>query len=126
MKKLLLITALVPLLALANLCDDIHDLGNRWHKLANAIHDRHDEHLSAADHKRVAKEDRALIPPSRDLVAICRKEDAKVKALGNQLAGLLDEYAAIDSNDSWDEDVAVIDRMVEVLDKLTGICDDHH
>ena len=50
----------------------------------------------------------------------------KIKALGNQLSALLDEYVAINSIDTWDEDVAVIDKMVDVLDKLTGICDDHH
>ena len=126
MRKLLLTLVLVPLLALGNLCDDIHAVANRWHKLANSIHNRSGDNLSAADRKKVAKEDRTLIPPSRDVVTLCRRESGKVKALGNQLSALLDEYAALNDDDSWDEDVRVIDKMVEVLDQLTHICDENH
>ena len=111
---------------MANLCDDIHGLANRWEKLANTIHNRKDDNLSSAEHKKVGKEDRKLVPPSQEVVGLCRQEMGKVKALGNQLSGLLDEYAAIDDSDSWDEDVRVIDKMVEVLDQLVKICDDNH
>jgi len=107
---------------MANLCDDIHALANRWDKLADTIHNRKGDN---ADHRKVAAEDRKLIPPSRELVALCRKDTPKVKAWGNQLAALLDEYAALNNNDSWDDDVAVIDKMVDVLDKLTHYCDEH-
>ena len=126
MRKLLLTLVMLPVLALGNLCDDIHAVANRWHKLANAIHNRHSENLSAADRKKIAKEDRVLIQPSREVVTLCRRESGKVKALGNQLGGLLDEYAAIDDSESWDEDVRVIDKMVDVLDQLTHICDENH
>jgi hypothetical protein len=124
MKTLAVLTLLLSSIASANICDDVHALANRWHRLANAIHERTHENLSPADRKRVAKEDRLLIPPSRELVTICSKEsDKRVQSLGKQLAALLDEYASLNDNESWDEDVKVIDKMVHVMDDLTGICD---
>lgn len=121
---LLAIVLLIPGIASANLCDDIHGLANRWHKLANAIHERTHEELSGADRKKVATEDRTLIPPSRELVTVCNKErDKKIQALGRQLSALLEEYAALNDDESWDEDVRVIDKMVVVMDELTTICD---
>ena len=124
MKKLLLTFVMLPIMAMANLCDDVHALANRWEKLATAIHNRRSDNLSGADHKKVGQEDRRLIPPTRDVVVLCARERGKAKGLGNQLSGLLDEYAAIDDSESWDEDVRVIDKLVEVLDQLVKICDE--
>ena len=120
---------LAALPARADLCDDIHKVANRWHALANYI----DEHsdggkLRAGEIKKVAAEARNLAAPSKvlgnALVNVYKgKNEQRIRALGKQILASLEELGGLNDDDDWDEDVKIIDRLVEVLDKVTEECD---
>jgi hypothetical protein len=42
--------------------------------------------------------------------------------MGKQIAAAIEELGALGPDDDWDEDVKIIDRLVEVLDKVADWC----
>ena len=131
MKRIVLACAgllcwMAPGVLQANICDDIHALANRWHKVANYIHERHGEELPASERREVTKQERQLISPTKDLAKLCKGDDNKrVQSLGKQISSVLEEYEALGEHESWDEDVKVLDKLVEILDNLTHLCDNN-
>jgi hypothetical protein len=51
------------------------------------------------------------------------KSEQRVRALGKQVLAALEELGGLKDDDDWDEDVKIIDRLVEVLDKVVVECD---
>jgi hypothetical protein len=45
-----------------------------------------------------------------------------LRALGKQISAAIDELTGLGEDDDWDEDVKIIDRLVEVLDKVVDSC----
>src|SRR5262249_13004047 len=121
--------AAAPTPARADICDDISKLADRWHKLANYIDDHSDNgRLRASEIRKVATDTRALAPPTKNLGnAIVNefkgKNDQRVRALGKQILAALEELGGLKDDDDWNEDVKIIDRLVEVLDKIVEECD---
>lgn len=123
---------LLPLLAAsahADLCDDIHRLANRWHNLANYIHEHSDNGaLRKREIAKVAAETRLLVDPTKTLGTLLTKEyegvdKQRVRALGKQILAALEELGGLQEDDDWNEDVRIIDRLVEVTDHVVEICD---
>lgn len=114
--------------AKADGCDDIANLADRWHKLANYIDEHSDDgKLRKKEIARVSKETKALTPFTKEfgdaLVKEAKGKDvARLRALGKQISAAIDELGALGENDDWDEDVKIIDRLVEVLDKVVDSC----
>lgn len=113
----------------ADTCDDIARLADQWHKLANYIADHSDGGtLRKNEIQKVSRQTRDLVPPSKDLGNALVKEfrgkqDQRVRAWGKQILAMLEELGGLGEDDDWDEDVKIIDRLVEVIDKVTAECD---
>ena len=117
---------IAPAMLQANICDDIHGLANRWHKVANYIHERHGEQLPVSERAEVIKQERQLIPPTQELAKLCNKDaNKRIQSLGKQITSVVDEYLALGEHESWDEDVKVLDKLVEILDNLTHVWDNN-
>jgi hypothetical protein len=114
--------------AKADDCDDISKLADQWHKLANYIDNNSDDgKLRKAQIAKVSKDTKALAPGTKELGDVLAKEAkgkdlARVRALGKQISAAIDELGALGEGDDWDEDVKIIDRLVEILDKVADWC----
>jgi hypothetical protein len=124
-----LLLAFLTLPSRADVCDDIHRLANRWHDLANYIHDHSDNgKLRPKEIAKVGGEARQLLGPTKTLGDFLVKEydgsDAqRVRAQGKQILAALEELGALKEDDDWDEDVKIIDRLVDVTDNVVNVCD---
>lgn len=114
--------------AKADGCDHIAKLSDRWHKLANYI-DEHSENekLRKSEIAKVSKETKALTPFTQAFGNALAKEGkgkdtARLRALGKQISAAIEELGGLGEDDDWDEDVKIIDRLVEVLDKVVESC----
>ena len=113
----------------ADVCDDIHGIANRWHNLANYIHEHSDNGtLRKNEIAKVAGETRQLVNPTRTLGTFLANEyqgaDAqRVRAQGKQILAALEELGGLKEDDDWNEDVKIIDRLVSVTDHVVEICD---
>lgn len=122
-----LLLATTPMVK-ADGCDDISNLAERWHKLANYI-DQHsdDGKLQKKEVAKVSKDTKALTPFTKafgDALAneAKGKDEKRLRALGKQISAAIDELGALGEDDDWAEDVKIIDRLVEVLDKVIESC----
>jgi hypothetical protein len=113
----------------ADVCDDINKLADRWQKLANYIDDHSDNgKLRKTEIAKVAQDTRQLAPGTKELGnGLVRefkgKDDQRVRALGKQILAALEELGGLKDDDDWDEDVKIIDRLVDILDKVVEQCD---
>ena len=122
----LLAGLLFPLSAVAGGCEDISKLSERWNTLASYIHEHNDKRgdLTEAQVKKVRAEQKILIPVTRDFGKALVKIDSKlIQSLGKQLVAILEELQAIPDSDGWDDDIKVIDRLVEVIEKTVEECE---
>ncbi len=125
----LLLAALLAIPSRADVCDDIHALANKWHGLANYIDGHSDNgHLRKNEVAKVARDARALAGPTRTLGVFLANEykganQQRVRALGKQILAALEELGGLKEEDDWDEDVKIIDRLVDVTDKVVEVCD---
>ena len=112
----------------ADVCEDISKLGDRWHKLSTYIDEHSDDgKLRKSEIRKVAQETRTLVPPTKALGEVLvkefkGKEDQRVRAWGKQILAALEELGALGDDDDWDEDVKIIDRLVDVVDKVAEAC----
>ncbi|MBS1872675.1 MAG: hypothetical protein JSU00_05645 [Acidobacteria bacterium] len=113
----------------ADVCEDIGHLGDRWHKLANYIDEHSDDgKLRKSEIRKVARDTKELMPPTKALGEVLVKEfkgkdEQRVRAWGKQILGAIEELGGLTDDDDWDEDVKIIDRLVEVIDKVAAECD---
>ncbi len=122
----LLAGLLFPLRSVAGGCEDISKLSDRWTTLATYIHEHNEKRgdLSEAQVKKVRAEQKVLIPVTRDFGRALVKIDSKlIQSLGKQLVAILEELQAIPDSDGWDDDIKVIDRLVEVIEKTVEECE---
>ena len=114
--------------AKADGCDDIANLADRWHKLANYIDEHSDDgKLRKREIAKVSKDTKALTPFTKAFGDALAKEGkgkdtARLRALGKQISAAVEELIGLGEDDDWDEDVKIIDRLVEVLDKVVDGC----
>ena len=111
--------------ARADVCDDVTHAADGWHKVANYI-DEHSENgkLRPSEVQKVAHDARELIPYTKELgSALVRegKQDQRTGALGKQILAALEELGGLKDAD-WSEAVVIIDRLVEILDKVDEQC----
>ena len=124
-----LFLALLTMTSRADVCDDIHGLANRWHNLANYIHDHSDNgRLRPNEIAKVGEDARQLLGPTKTLGNFLVSEydgsDAqRVRAQGKQILAAIEELGALKEDDDWDEDVKIIDRLVNVTDNVVNVCD---
>ena len=114
----------------ADTCDDIHNLADRWDKLATYISDHSDDgKLRKSEVKKVIADLKVLYPPTKALGDILvsefkGKDEARVRSLGKQMVASLEEFAALkDDDDDWDDVTAIFSRLVDVIDKVGDQCD---
>jgi len=134
--KLLAMAALGCMLFLNNApaakadgCDDIAKIADRWHKLSTYIDDRSDNgKLRKKEIAVVSKQTKELTPFTKafgdELAKITgkSKEESRLRAMGKQISAAVDELGNLGEDDDWDEDVKIIDRIVEILDKVSEAC----
>lgn len=113
--------------AKADGCDDIAKLADRWHKLANYIDEHSDDgKLQKREIAKVTKDTKELAPFTKAfgeaLAQEKGKEATRLRALGKQIAAAVEELLGLGEDDDFDEDVKIIDRLVETLDKVTEAC----
>ena len=115
----------IPTISKADGCDNITDLAVRWHTLSTYI----DEHaarrgdLSQEQIKKVTNEYHTLTPPTKEFGRALTKIDNKqIQSLGKQTVAILEELENTKDADSWDDITTIMDRLVEVLDKVAEEC----
>ncbi len=107
-------------------CDDIEALANQWHELADYIDEQTQDgkDITPKARARVHQEQKALVPRTRALAAkLALVKRKRIQGLARQLHGLIDQMEDTDPGDTWETDVRVIDRMVDVIDDATEQCD---
>ena len=112
----------------ADVCDEISALGDRWHALSKYIDDHSDDgKLRKNEIRKVSAETRVLVPPTKVLGTrlvenFKGKDETRVRAWGKQILAALEELGTLTEEDDWDEDVKIIDRLVEIIDKVSEVC----
>lgn len=122
---LLAASMMVPTLVKADGCDRIDGMAEHWHKLSTYIDDHSSKRgdLSAEQVKKVNKEYRELVPPTREFaVNVSKIDDKQISSLGKQILLILDELDSTPDGDTWDDITPVMDRLVAVIDKLGDAC----
>jgi hypothetical protein len=107
-------------------CDDIQALADQWHELADFIDDNtsDDGAIPAKARAHVRAEQKALLPRTRSLASrLALVKVKRVRGLAMQLSGILDQMEDSDARDTWEDEVRLIDRMVDVIDDSTDQCD---
>jgi len=114
----------------ADTCENIHNLSERWDKLATYIDNHSDDgKLRKSEVNKVIAELKVLVPPTRELGNVLvsefkGKDEQRVQALGKQMVAALQEFAGLkDDDDDWDDVVSIFGRLVEVIDKVGDQCD---
>ena len=135
----------LPLLALAGLllvgtpaplradtCDDIGQLGDNWHAVADYI-DKHsdDGKLRKAEAARVRADVHKYSPGTAAMAKVLienfnakNKDEARAKSLGKQLKANLDELAALGEGDTWDDVGDIVTKLGDILNKISEMCAD--
>jgi hypothetical protein len=121
---------LLPVIpARADVCEDVGVLADKWHDLGDYIEEHSDDGgLLKTEIKKVSTDMRALVRPTLEAAntlvkGIKGKNDQRMRALGKQMLGALEELGGLKEDDDWDEDLEIIDRLVLELDKVVELCD---
>jgi hypothetical protein len=115
--------------AKADGCDDIRHLADRWHSLSNYIDAHSDEgKLRKSEIKKVGQDATPLLEPTKNLGNLLvgefkGKDEQRIRALGKQILGAIEELGGLKDDDDWDEISTVLDRMADVIDKVVDQCE---
>ncbi len=122
---LLAATLMIPTISKADGCDTIADMAVRWHTLSTYIdsHSAKRGDLSQEQISKVNKEYHELVPPTKEFAkAVVKIDNKQFQSLGKQMLAILEELESTPSTDTWDDVTTVMDRLVEVIDKLAEEC----
>jgi hypothetical protein len=117
---------------LADNCEDIGSLGDRWHRIAEYI-DKHsdDGKLRKAEVAKVQSTAHELFPSTKALAKVLvenfsskNKDEARAKSLGKQLQANIDELSALGDGDDWDDVGEIVGKIGDVLNKVSDLCSD--
>ncbi len=114
----------------ADTCEDIHNLSDRWDKLATYIQNHSDDgKLRKSEVAKVISELKILVPPTQKLGEILisefkGKDEQRVQALGKQMVAAIQEFIGLkEGDDDWDDVTEIFGRLVDVIDKVGDQCD---
>lgn len=114
-----------PVVAHADVCNNINDLANDWTEVANLLEETAGEDVGDLDVPRLERDVNALLEPTEVLGnALVDLGNPDEEEMGNALLGYVDDLYDVDGDDMAAYLVDRIDDIVDVMDEIVDYCDE--
>jgi hypothetical protein len=111
----------------AEICEDVNDISNGWNELANLIDQTQGDGFSEEEVGEIDSAVGDMTEGTATLAGLLQGAgNADQQALGNELEGVLTEFAGLTGEAEVDYAVSVIDQVTSTLDAVTDDCDAAH
>lgn len=116
-----IVALMTPMMAAANICEDINDMANAWNDVANMVDGSDPGDYTEAEAQEIGQAVEEMYESTYDFAEILMDQGNDDEAdLGEDLSIALDDLY---NSEGIDEIVDSMDYVVDAIDNITDYCD---